>query len=65
MKIIQEGKIPTFIKTFKCRYCGCVFEAEKNEYKVEHSQYSEVEYIAECPCCKEKVYGALKVRGEE
>ena len=35
MKIIKEGDLNKLkkIKRFECKECGCIFEADKNEYK--------------------------------
>ena len=53
MKIIKQGN-PEIInkpKKFSCSRCGCVFEADKNEYKA-GNQYNDIYFYAECPCCK-------------
>ena len=54
MKIIKKGnralaerKIKQ-TKRFECETCGCIFEADKHEYKA--SDY-DTKYYAECPCC--------------
>ena len=35
MRIIKEGDLKKLkkIKCFECKKCGCIFEAEKDEYK--------------------------------
>ena len=40
MKIIKQGMskaeiemIKNIVKRFKCRTCGCIFEADKSEYE--------------------------------
>lgn len=48
MKIIQHGRPETVlnpIKRFKCVFCGCVFEAEKDEYQSD-IQYNTMKYIS-------------------
>lgn len=52
MKIIQDGNLDKLkeIVRFTCKRCGCVFEAEKNEYKTS-TQYNETYYICKCPFC--------------
>lgn len=53
MKIIQHGKPKTdfnTIKRFKCDFCGCVFEADKGEYKV-GTQYNSIYHQCKCPDC--------------
>lgn len=57
MKIIKQGESDLLqkIKRFECRYCKCIFEANNKEY-IDMSQYNNTYYVAECPCCKKKVY---------
>ena len=57
MEIIQKGDTKRLlkIKRFTCKECGCVFEANKTEYKY-GSQYNEGYYYCNCPCCGNKVY---------
>lgn len=57
MKIIKEGNLNKLKKNkrFECKECGCIFEAEKNEYK-EGSQYNYSYYYCICPYCHQKVY---------
>lgn len=52
MKIIQHGRPKSvfIVKRFKCSNCGCVFEADKGEYKV-GSHYNETYYYCPCPDC--------------
>lgn len=54
MKIIKHGKPPkvkSTVKRFKCENCGCVFEADRGEYRCS-SQYNEYYFYCECPECK-------------
>ncbi len=57
MTIIVEGDLNRLkeIKRFNCRKCGCIFDAEKEEYKVS-SQYNEEYYSCICPTCGNNVY---------
>ena len=57
MKIIKEGDLKKLkkIKRFECKECGCIFEAEKDEYKWD-SQYNVTYYYCTCPCCNQTVY---------
>lgn len=57
MKIIKEGNLNKLkkIKRFECEECGCIFEAEKDEYKW-GSQYNEEYYYCACPCCNQIAY---------
>ena len=57
MKVIKEGNIRTLkkVKTFYCKICGCIFEADNSEYKI-GSQYNESYYYIKCPFCNNFVY---------
>ena len=57
MKIIKEGNLDKLmrVKRFKCKECGCIFEAEKDEYK-RGRQYNGTYYYCACPCCNQTVY---------
>lgn len=64
MKIIQHGKPKLSFprtKRFRCCSCGCVFEAEKEEY-TSGSQYNEIYYQCKCPECG-KTANEVKMRG--
>ena len=53
MKIIQNGNpklVFSATKRFRCGSCGCVFEAEKDEYQSD-TQYNEVYFHCKCPEC--------------
>ena len=61
MKIIVNGDSSKAkaIKRFKCNNCGCVFDAEKEEYEIADSlaqQKENLEAYCYCPCCKHKVW---------
>ena len=53
--ILKQGNLNRLKRTlrFECKKCGCVFDAEQDEYK---SQYSQREmcgwYEIKCPCCE-------------
>ncbi len=54
MKIIKHGDLNRLkeIKLFKCKACGCEFEADNTEYKHEYSQRDNCGWYAiECPTC--------------
>ena len=57
MKIIKEGDLKFLqkVKTFTCHNCGCIFEANKNEYKM-GMQYNEEYYYCICQFCNATVY---------
>lgn len=57
MKIIKAGKKPEYKRRFECRECGCVFIAEKSEYRTVAEEYQCVSYVCKCPCCGERCYG--------
>lgn len=61
MNILRKGDINKInrIKRFNCKNCGCLFEANKDEYRV-GSQYNEEYYYCKCPFCHEFVYGEIK-----
>jgi len=50
MNVIKHGKPKITLKRFECEVCGCIFEADKDEY-TGHSQYNEMWFIARCPEC--------------
>lgn len=56
MTILKPGdpNVSNKPKRFKCDVCGCVFDANKGEYRV-IQQYNDIGYQCECPCCKEQV----------
>ena len=57
MKIIIKGDLKKLkkVKTFDCNFCGCLFEANKDEYK-SGSQYNQTYYYCICPFCHNTVY---------
>lgn len=48
-KELAERKIKK-TKRFECEICGCIFEADKGEYKSSNCQW-DFYYYAKCPCC--------------
>lgn len=58
MKIIKCGHIDKKTKKFTCKECGCVFEANKGEYRLaDQMEYMHdgIEAVCICPHCKSKV----------
>lgn len=55
MKIIKDGDLNRLkrIRRFSCDTCGCLFEADKDEYEAD-TQYNETFYLCNCPCCGSK-----------
>lgn len=62
MKIIKEGDLRKLLRTkrFTCKACGCVFEMDKGEYKVD-MQYNEEYCWCVCPTCKQTVLDYVDV----
>lgn len=61
MEILKPGKIPDTRKDFQCSDCGCVFCAEKGEWKAKTGEYQSVDYACTCPCCGKTVHGGKPV----
>jgi len=64
MKIIQNGNpklVFSATKRFHCGSCGCLFEAEKDEY-ITGSQYNDIFYQCKCPGCG-KTANEMRMRG--
>lgn len=57
MKIIKDGNLRRFnmTKRFECPWCGCVFEADKNEYKIHDDQKDGPWIEVHCPFCKTRL----------
>lgn len=57
MRILREGSedcIWRYVK-FECDNCGCIFEANKEEYKYHYGGCGDDYYIINCPFCNEQV----------
>jgi hypothetical protein len=59
MKLIKQGlpkeeveRIAKATKRFTCKRCGCIFEADKDEYSIRQCGYNETEYYCICPNCE-------------
>jgi Zn finger protein HypA/HybF involved in hydrogenase expression len=62
MKIIKEGKTKEELekilkntKRFKCKTCGCIFEANDNEYIYEED-YIYATCYCKCPNCGQNAF---------
>lgn len=57
MKILKQGNLELLKETkrFVCKYCHCVFEADKSEYK-SGQHYNDLYYTCTCPACGKTVY---------
>lgn len=65
MQIIQQGNMEKLKQTkrFTCGACGCIFEADKDEYTVAEywaAMYDNISASCKCPCCGNTAYA----RGE-
>lgn len=62
LHIVREGNKELLykIRTFECDECGCIFEANKDEYKY-GEQYNETYYYCVCPCCQRTTYHEVKL----
>lgn len=63
MKIINTGnqkiaRITTRVIRFTCKICGCVFEADKNEYTYMTCKEDEECSFITCPSCGKIVFGS-------
>ncbi len=63
MKIIRQGNyiIANRIIKFSCENCGCVFEADKDEYTPYYeckNKVCKVRAMIFCPCCGRVVCGS-------
>ena len=60
MRIIKEGKVDSEPKRFECKACGCIFEADKGEYRKSSNMEVMVgvlpAYKCACPTCRKLVY---------
>ena len=57
MRILVPGCGPKPRKLrLRCCYCGCVFEALKDEYKIQMGQYNETTVVVDCPWCNKTLY---------
>lgn len=54
IQIIRQGNLKSPIIRFECRRCNCVFEADKDDYKLILSS-GDLAYITDCPYCHKRV----------
>lgn len=58
MTIIRPGNeaaINTIVR-FSCDMCGCLFEADSSEYKIQRDFRNGRYFSCPCPTCKRTVY---------
>ena len=59
VRIIKPGNTDTYnkVRTFECDRCGCVFEANGENYWVPRiSNYDKLLVFAQCPCCRVNIH---------
>lgn len=60
MKIIKQGIEQTKAKRFECAKCGCIFEANKDEYRftdvIGQLHDNLPAYYCRCPNCRTDSY---------
>ena len=56
IKIIKPGNKPETTERFECPRCGCVFEADRDDYGLVGDAYGNQWAYMTCPTCGRKVY---------
>lgn len=62
LNIIRSGSIEEIekrqrqTKDFSCKNCGCVWEADKGDYKIEHDLMNRIYIGMTCPFCGRYTY---------
>ena len=56
IKIIKPGKKPDTTERFECPHCGCVFEADRDDYGLAGDAYGDQWAYMTCKTCGRKVY---------
>lgn len=51
MYVVKTGSTPTQI-TFECPRCGCIFTANRGEYRYRKSEQLIMYYACRCPECR-------------
>lgn len=51
VKVVKHGKAPNTIRRFVCTHCGCVFDADENDYNEAGQEKMEPFYACRCPDC--------------
>lgn len=62
MEILKKGELKNLKKTMKfiCNECGCIFLADKGEYRYATVQWEE-DYSCNCPTCNHTVFSTEKI----
>lgn len=58
-RILKIGKNFNRVAIFQCHHCGCLFEANSEDYE-NIWLMGEAYHMSKCPCCGINVYGDLK-----
>ncbi len=54
IQVLKEGDLKSPIIRFECLRCNCVFEADKDDYKLILTS-GDLAYITDCPYCHKRV----------
>lgn len=54
IQIIRQGNLKSPVIRFECHRCNCVFEADKDDYKLILTSDG-LAYITDCPHCYKRV----------
>ena len=65
MKIVKHGVYDPKIRRFYCQHCGCMFDAEEDEYSREIDCRNETIYSCICPDCGLTSYISARVPEDE
>ena len=55
-RVLKEGKITKNIRKFRCPDCGCVFEADEDDYTMTIDSHNDFCLESGCPTCHRNVY---------
>lgn len=62
MKIVKHGRSANRDRRFFCQSCGCIFDAEYDEYSYEIDCRNETIYSSICPECGMTSYISAGIR---
>lgn len=65
MKIVRHGRSANRDRRFYCQSCGCIFDAERDEYSYEIDCRNETIYSSICPECGTTSYISASVPEDE
>lgn len=54
IQVLKEGDLKSPVIRFNCLRCNCVFEADKDDYKLILAS-GDLAYITDCPYCHKRV----------